>query len=128
MFAKFKSDGRAARGIGALLVMAACAAVAGCDNGSSDATVGQKVDAAIDKTRDVAADVRTEAKAALGDAEARYKHHTLSCFCGTSARDFGENLDESSLGTVSIRCLCAQTTGLHPNQERHDRPRRSLSS
>jgi len=113
MFAKFKSDGGAARGIGALLVMAACVAVAGCDNGSSNATVGQKVDAAIDKTRDVAADVRTEAKAALGDAEARYRQDgpKVEARAKDAATDAGKLIDDAAI-TAQISARIARDPDL----------------
>lgn len=56
-----------------LAALVATALLAGCDKMPMPTTVGQKVDAAIDKTRDVAADVKVEANSAINDAQARYK-------------------------------------------------------
>ena len=50
--------------------------LAGCDKVQSPAptaTVGQKLDAAIDRTKSVAADVQVEARSALSDAQKRYE-------------------------------------------------------
>lgn len=48
-------------------------ALSACSPNDSASTPGQKVDAAITKTKDVAADVKVEAQTALSDAQARVK-------------------------------------------------------
>ncbi|QHJ01188.1 BON domain-containing protein [Xylophilus rhododendri] len=55
----------------AIALSAIAMAMSGCQKSPEPTTVGQKVDAAIDKTKDVAADVRTEARTALSDAQTR---------------------------------------------------------
>jgi len=56
-----------------VLAMSVSGLMVGCQKSANDTTVGEKVDAAIAKTKDVASDVQAEAKTALSDAESRYK-------------------------------------------------------
>jgi hyperosmotically inducible protein len=68
--------GNTARFLATVAVFGACSAfLTGCDKVQSPApttTIGEKLDAAIDKTKAVAADVNVEAKIAVHDAQKRY--------------------------------------------------------
>ena len=100
----------------AMLVVASASMLVACDKAPGDAgntTVGQKVDAAIDKTRDVAADVRTEAKAALGDAEARYRQDgpEVEARAKDAATRAGKLIDDSAI-TAQIATRIARDAEL----------------
>jgi len=109
--------GVAGRCAGATMLVLACASMlVACDKSPGDAgntTVGQKVDAAIDKTRDVAADVRTEAKAALGDAEARYRQDgpEVEARAKDAATRAGKLIDDSAI-TAQIATRIARDAEL----------------
>jgi len=100
-------------GVASAVVLAACVVLAGCDNSSGNATVGQKVDAAIDKTRDVASDVRSEARTALGDAEARYKQDgpKVEARAKDAATSAGKLIDDSAI-TAQITTRLARDADL----------------
>lgn len=81
---------------GALMGAAlACAlGLAACDQNSSSTTAGQKVDAAIEKTRETASEVKAEAKTALNDAERRIDQNAPRVEAG--ARDAGAAVKQTA--------------------------------
>ena len=61
--------------VAALVMGASTVFLTGCDKVQTPApttTIGEKIDAAIDKTKEVAADVKVEARSAVNDAQRRY--------------------------------------------------------
>jgi len=95
----------------ALLVIGAL--LSACEKAPDEGTVGQKVDAAIDKTRDVATDVRAEAKTALAEAEARYKQDgpKVEARARDAATTAGKLVDDSAI-TAQIAARLARDPDL----------------
>jgi len=106
----------------------ACVVVAlllsGCDPAPDSKTVGQKVDAALDKTREVASDVRTEARTALTDAQARVDQDgpKVQERAQDAAKTAGKLIDDAAISAqISARLARdAELSALKIDVDTHD--------
>lgn len=112
---RFHRSAYAARFLTAGVVIAGSSVMlAGCDKTQSPAptTVGQRLDAAIDKTKAVAGDVKVEAQTALGDAQRRVEQD------GPKVQDRAQSAATSAGKVIDDVAITAQiSTGLARDPE-----------